>query len=137
MGVELPLCVAVNSILDCLYLFSGVELSIKSFCFIAQQWFPLVLTFFSKFSGRPSPEIRASLAYKIMFQNSRWKGCRPCEFSYEVFEILMTFLPIFYPTLSYLIKHTIEQWLQTMREWKFEKLYHWVIVCIDVFQTNI
>ena len=37
VGVELPLCIVVTySILQCYNLFSGVKLSVRSFCFTSQ-----------------------------------------------------------------------------------------------------
>ena len=35
VGVELPLCKVVTSILECYNLFSGVKLSMRSSCFIS------------------------------------------------------------------------------------------------------
>ena len=36
VGVELPLCINCHSMLECYNLFSGVKLSMRSFCFILQ-----------------------------------------------------------------------------------------------------
>ena len=40
----------------------------------------LLLPIFPKFSGRPSPEIRASLEKILYFCDPRWKGYKLCEF---------------------------------------------------------
>ena len=65
----------------------------------------LLLPIFPKFSGRPSPEIRASLEKKLYFWDPRWKGYQPCEF-----HLIWKNLKIWsFFTIVFAVKHKTEQ----------------------------